>query len=362
MRKTLLVLAVFILFATILSLTLDAGASSEEYIYLTVMSGSMRPTLEVGDVVTVKTDINASQIYVAPQPDGDIIVIHPPYNSEQIFRRAIQKSYVNGTYYFRTKGDDNPMADSWEILEENIIGKVVAYSRSFYAGTWNEVAYNVTVSTNSTLANFNFESDKQVKFDITGYISEADNGFCNVTIPKNLLHCNSLYDWQVLLNGTSIGYIPNQNDTYTFIYFTYGYSIQNVRIIGTEFLTPPTVFIVSPKNKTYSVNSVPLTFTVSEPTSWIGYSLNGQMNVTILGNTSLPGLSDGLHSLIVYAKDTAGKIGSSEIIYFSINTQQTQYFPMWIIATIVAIAVVEAVLLVYFIKVKKTTEKGIMDN
>lgn len=349
---------------SITPLTVHVDASSNEHIHLVMPSRSMQPTLEIGDLLTVKTNVTASQIYAVPQPDGDIIAFYNPNKPDEIIiHRAIQKTYVNDTWHFRMKGDYNPMADPWEILEENIVGKIIVFSRKFYAGTWNEVAYNVTVSTNSTLANFNFDqSDKQVKFDITGHISEADNGFCNVTIPKNLLHCNSLYDWQVLLNGTSIGYIPNQNDTHTFIYFTYGYSIQNVRIIGTEFLTPLTVFIVSPKNKTYSVNSVPLTFTVSEPTSWIGYSLDGQMNVTILGNTSLPGLSDGLHSLIVYAKDTAGKIGSSEIIYFSINTQQTQYFPMWIIATIVAITVVEAVLLVYFIKVKKTTEKGIMDN
>jgi signal peptidase I len=248
MRKTLLVLAVFISFVTILSLTLDVGASSEEHIYLTVMSGSMRPTLEVGDVITVKTDINASQIYAAPQPDGDIIVIHPPSNLEQIYvRRTIQKSSVNGTYYFRTKGDANPLADYWELPEENIIGKVVAFSRSFYAGTWNEVAYNITVYTNSTLANFNFsQSDKQVMFDVTGYISQADNGFCNVTIPKDLLHCDSPYDWQVRLNGTNMAYTPTHNDTHTFIYFTHGYSTQNVQIIGTKVIPEFPSFLILP--------------------------------------------------------------------------------------------------------------------
>lgn len=51
--------------------------------------------------------------------------------------------------------------------------------------------------------------------------------------------------------------------------------------------TPPTISIISPENMTYSVNNVSLTFTISEPASWIGYSLDGQTNVTITGNTTL---------------------------------------------------------------------------
>ena len=82
----------------------------------------------------------------------------------------------------------------------------------------------------------------------------------------------------------------------------------------------PTILILSPKNKTYPVNNVYLTFTVSETTSWMGYSLDGQANVTITGNTTLTGLSDGSHSLTVYATDIAGNTGSSDIVYFTVDT------------------------------------------
>ena len=81
---------------------------------------------------------------------------------------------------------------------------------------------------------------------------------------------------------------------------------------------PPTISVVSPENKTYIIGNVSLTFTLSEPVSWIGYSLDGQANVTITGDTDLTGLSDGSHSLIVYAEDNAGNTGTSETIYFSI--------------------------------------------
>jgi parallel beta-helix repeat protein len=84
--------------------------------------------------------------------------------------------------------------------------------------------------------------------------------------------------------------------------------------------TPPTVSIVSPENKTYPVADIPLTFTVDERTSWMGYSLDSQANVSIAGNTTLTGLSDGTHSLTVYVKDLFGNIGSSETVTFTVDT------------------------------------------
>ncbi len=234
MKKTVVGVIFLFSFSIVLFLTFSVSASPE-YIHLIVGSVSMRPTFEVGDVLTVLTNVNASEIYAAPYPDGDIIVYHrTSYPEEIIVHRAIQKSYVNGTYYFQTKGDANPAPDALEIPEDNIIGKVIAYSRTYTAGTWDTVTYNITIYTNSTVNNFDFnQTSKLITFEINGYISQANNGFCNVTIPKNLLWCNSLYEWEVRLNGTNIAYTATQNDTHTFIYFTHSYSTQKVQIIGT---------------------------------------------------------------------------------------------------------------------------------
>jgi PKD repeat protein len=81
----------------------------------------------------------------------------------------------------------------------------------------------------------------------------------------------------------------------------------------------PTVSILSPQNKAYS-KVVPLTFTLNEPTSWIGYSLDRQANITTAGNTTLIDLTDGSHSVTVYANDTAGNMGASSTIYFAVDT------------------------------------------
>lgn len=83
---------------------------------------------------------------------------------------------------------------------------------------------------------------------------------------------------------------------------------------------PPTITILSPENKTYAVNaSIPLTFTVDEMTSWMGYSLNGQATVTITDNTTLPLLPDGWYDVTVYANDTFGNMGSATV-YFTVDT------------------------------------------
>jgi len=84
---------------------------------------------------------------------------------------------------------------------------------------------------------------------------------------------------------------------------------------------PPNIKILSPTNMIYATSSVPLIFTVDRATSWIGYVLDGQANITILGNATLTALEDGAHYVIVYANDTIyGKMGTSCKVCFSVDT------------------------------------------
>ena len=90
-------------------------------------------------------------------------------------------------------------------------------------------------------------------------------------------------------------------------------------IINVVDPTSPAMTVVSPENETYATSSVPLSFTVDKPTSWIGYSLDAQHNVTITGNTTLSGLSYGHHSIIVYANDTSGNMSFSGTVCFTVR-------------------------------------------
>jgi len=100
-------------------------------------------------------------------------------------------------------------------------------------------------------------------------------------------------------------------------------AVLHEEICGLVHVVPPTISILSPENKTYSTDSVPLTFTISEAISWVGYSLDGQANVAIAGNTTLVGLSNAVHSVMVCANDTDGNMGFSDIIYFTVSVPTT---------------------------------------
>jgi len=80
-----------------------------------------------------------------------------------------------------------------------------------------------------------------------------------------------------------------------------------------------TVSIISPQNTTFLDDNIPLIFTLNEPTTWIGYSLDGQANTTITENTTLTGLTNGPHHVVVLANDTLGNMGVSNTINFIVQ-------------------------------------------
>lgn len=82
---------------------------------------------------------------------------------------------------------------------------------------------------------------------------------------------------------------------------------------------PPNISLLSPQNRIYNTTDIPLTLTANERIRWVGYSVDGQANVTISGNHTL-GLDDGVHSIVVYARDLAGNIGASATVYFTKDT------------------------------------------
>jgi N-acetylneuraminic acid mutarotase len=118
---------------------------------------------------------------------------------------------------------------------------------------------------------------------------------------------------------------------------------------------PPVVDIISPENETYNVTSVSLDFTVNKAVSWMGYSLDGQDNVTVSGNTTMTELSNGLHNVTVYAMDEFENSGASVTVFFSVELPQQESFPTMLVAaaSIATIAVVGVALLVYFKKRKR---------
>jgi hypothetical protein len=121
------------------------------------------------------------------------------------------------------------------------------------------------------------------------------------------------------------------------------------------------VYITSPENKTYNQDSITLTYTTSDTNSIIGYSLDGQTNITITGTTTLSNLSEGSHKLTVFAKDTEGN-EKSNTVYFTISeeaetpngNEDTDSFPITLIVILVAILALVAIVLFYIFRMRKS--------
>lgn len=131
----------------------------------------------------------------------------------------------------------------------------------------------------------------------------------------------------------------------------------NTTIVTVSFTldtTPPKITVLTPLNSTYKQPEVPLTFAVNELPSWKGYSLDGQDPV-FAANITLPALPVGSHTLTIYANDTAGNVGTSETINFSIVKPEPASFPIEIAVTFsgASLAVVGLALLLYRRKHKR---------
>ena len=116
----------------------------------------------------------------------------------------------------------------------------------------------------------------------------------------------------------------------------------------------PQVSILSPREGTYD-SEVVLDFEVSEAISKFAYSLDGKGNVTFHENKKVTGLSDGTHSIILYAWDRAGNVGASETVIFKIalSESESETFPTTLviaIAVLVSVVTISIGLLFYFRK------------
>jgi N-acetylneuraminic acid mutarotase len=98
--------------------------------------------------------------------------------------------------------------------------------------------------------------------------------------------------------------------------------------------TPPILEILVPQNQTYGVTDIQLTFTINEAFSNLAYSLDGQSKKDIVGNVTLPALSNGAHHLTLYAADDLGNL-AEKTVSFNVSP-----FPIIAIAAVVAIVII----------------------
>ena len=124
LAKTAAMLALVVLAEYAVFFGLRFAFGTEYLPFHPVSSGSMVPTLNVGDLIVVKG--------VEPQlvSVGEIIVFHSPRDRDMlIVHRVVGINSQGGRLYFETKGDNNPSRDSWSpypgVPETYLVGVVI---------------------------------------------------------------------------------------------------------------------------------------------------------------------------------------------------------------------------------------------
>lgn len=89
------------------------------WVPLTVLSGSMEPTIPTGSQVVVsRADVDALEV-------GDVITVMPyPNDPTLVTHRIVERTESVDGPTFRTQGDANDAADPWDVTEQQIRGEV----------------------------------------------------------------------------------------------------------------------------------------------------------------------------------------------------------------------------------------------
>jgi N-acetylneuraminic acid mutarotase len=344
-----------------------ASALLDEKIYIIDETGTQ--------VYDTKTDTwsTASPCPYCPNWGASAAVTSGVLAPERIY---VMGGYSGGPSVYDYNRVYNPENDSWSLAESMPTGL-----QGFVAVAVNDKIYTLGGKTGPNYPDFGgFQTDYTYQYTPIGYGTLDDEPpSVSIFAPKNVtyttnsislkLTANEVLSWikyrldnQPLVSlGEHQTLTELSEGTHKITAYACDLSGNNATSETIYFSvdsTLPNLSILSPENKTYNTNTVPLVFTEDGSASSLKYCLDGQENVSITGETHLTKLSDGMHSIVVYANDTAGNTGASELLYFSVN-QQSELF-MVFTAIIIILLGVGTVVLIYFTKNRKTTTKTVM--
>ncbi len=135
--------------------------------------------------------------------------------------------------------------------------------------------------------------------------------------------------WSMDMNGTGRDLVIGGDGG---VYITGSFfpdEISGVPILkyAPQFYAPVSITVNTPENTTYITGNISINATVKGDTETVLVEIDGAMNITLIGagediyyNDTIS-LSDGSHSLRVFANDTHGNLNSSALVYFIVNLE-----------------------------------------
>jgi len=148
LRKSQKSIKGWLVISTFLVLTVWTSTGLLGFYPTIVASGSMRPTMDVGDIaIVVSADPNKIQV-------GDVIQYWK--EGEMTLHRVIAIRSEGGARLFQTKGDDNPAPDTELVLPAQIRGKLILtipklgwipiYMKTAITTIWTFLSTNTTTA------------------------------------------------------------------------------------------------------------------------------------------------------------------------------------------------------------------------
>jgi signal peptidase I len=130
LRLLVIWVVVGVVFGTLLAATAPLAIGDRSF---TVLSGSMTPAIETGDVV-VTEPISPLSARV-----GDIVTFLDPEGTGKLFSHRVQSVHSEGAEVeFVTRGDANTSTEHWNVAADGDIGRVVyRLPKLGYALAWS---------------------------------------------------------------------------------------------------------------------------------------------------------------------------------------------------------------------------------
>jgi len=294
-----------------------------------------------GKIYVISAPYNSSSNYVYdPETDSWNTKTPPPYEITSYASAVVDnKIYFIATDYTTSGLWSGPFIQIYDTLNDK-------WSIGAYAPTYgiNAVA-GATTGINAPKRIYFFDETGAQVYDPTNDLWTVGASMPTLRSNVGVAVVNDLF---YAVGGE---FLPPSNSLFGNVttsavneqYTPVGYGTPDPSYVPPTEDAPPEITVLSPENKTYTSSNVSLTFTVNKPAVWTGFSLDGQDNITITENTTLSGLSSGLHNVTVYAKDAFENTGTSETITFTI-AKEPETFPIRLVAA--AAIVVAAVVLV----------------